>query len=61
MGVDSTEKEGWVDSRMKRMREAYDLNREMLGKAAKTRKTRYDTRVHPKTFEAGDWVLSQSA
>jgi len=49
----------FTSSRRDILREAYQTARDTLGQAAKTRKTRYDMRTRPQTFEIGSivWCL----
>ena len=45
-----------VDKQLQVMRDAYNLVRQNLGKAASRRKKHYDMRVRPQTFKTGTWV-----
>jgi hypothetical protein len=45
-----------VDSMMNTLRDAFTLARQQLGKAAETRKDRYDLRVRPTKYAVGTWV-----
>ena len=46
----------FVAAQQETLREAYELTREHLGKAAKRRKTQYDLRARPQQFTVGTWV-----
>jgi hypothetical protein len=47
----------FVNQLLLRQRQAYDLVRRNLGRAAERRKREYDLRVRAKTFAVGDWVF----
>ena len=46
----------FVYERLQRMKECYTIAREHLKEAARRRKDDYDSTVHPKMFEIGQWV-----
>jgi len=48
--------DGFVDNRLKIMRESYRIARENLGCSAERAKKYYDMRVRPRQFSVGQWV-----
>ncbi len=49
-----------VDTTIQTLRDAFTSVREQLGKAAETRKDRYDMRVKPTKYAVGTWVWFQT-